>query len=138
MGRYPSTVATLSRRARDIIETAFEKSCDAGKDCPTVTGRLHDFGFRGCTCGEQSVIGGVAHLLNFTGTDTMSAAYYAQVVLVCSAVLPHFQGSIIWKHAPLVNVVKFPCCCLQNRLLVDSSATNSLIQTLFLAFHKGS
>ena len=40
--------------------------------------RLHDFGCRGCTCAEQTVLGGVAHLLNFDGTDTMSAAYYAQ------------------------------------------------------------
>ncbi|GMH45188.1 hypothetical protein BSKO_13145 [Bryopsis sp. KO-2023] len=75
---YPSTVATLSRRARDVIERAFEKSSNAGKNCPTVTGRLHDFGFRGCTCPEQSIIGGTAHLLNFTGSDTMSAAFYAQ------------------------------------------------------------
>ena len=28
---------------------------------------------------EQSVLGGVAHLLNFDGSDTLSAAYYAQV-----------------------------------------------------------
>lgn len=30
---------------------------------------------------EQSVLGGTAHLLNFAGTDTMSAAYYAQFEL---------------------------------------------------------
>jgi len=38
-----------------------------------------DFGFRGCTSVEQSILGGTAHLLSFTGSDTMSAAYYAQV-----------------------------------------------------------
>jgi len=43
--------------------------------------KLHDFGFRGCTTLEQSVIGGCAHLLNFTGTDTLSAAFYAQYSL---------------------------------------------------------
>jgi nicotinamide phosphoribosyltransferase len=43
--------------------------------------RLHDFGFRGCTSVEQSVLGGAAHLLNFTGTDTMPAAYYVQMHL---------------------------------------------------------
>lgn len=46
-----------------------------------VDSRLHDFGMRGCTCVEQSVIGGVAHLLNFTGSDTMAAAYHAQFSL---------------------------------------------------------
>lgn len=30
---------------------------------------------------EQSTIGGCAHLLSFVGSDTMSAAYYAQFVL---------------------------------------------------------
>lgn len=43
--------------------------------------KLHDFGFRGCTGLEQAVIGGTAHLLNFAGTDTMAAAYYAQFSL---------------------------------------------------------
>lgn len=36
---------------------------------------------RGCTSVEQSTIGGCAHLLSFVGSDTMSAAYYAQFVL---------------------------------------------------------
>ncbi|KAG0265950.1 hypothetical protein DFQ27_000258 [Actinomortierella ambigua] len=74
---YPSTVATLSRRAKDLIAAAYEKSVDES-DFWSLESRLHDFGFRGCTSVEQSIIGGSAHLLNFTGTDTMSAAYYAQ------------------------------------------------------------
>jgi nicotinamide phosphoribosyltransferase len=76
--RYPTTVATSSRRARDIIEAAFETSVEGGRSNPLLRSRLHDFGFRGCCTVEQSVLGGCAHLLNFDGTDTMSAAYYAQ------------------------------------------------------------
>lgn len=76
--RYPTTVATASRRARDVIEAAFETSVEGGRQSPLVLSRLHDFGFRGCCTVEQSVLGGCAHLLNFDGTDTMSAAYYAQ------------------------------------------------------------
>ena len=72
-------MATHSTRAKDVIEAAFERSVDGGRDSPLLGSRLHDFGFRGCTCLEQSVLGGVAHLLNFEGTDTLSAAYYAQV-----------------------------------------------------------
>lgn len=34
---------------------------------------------RGCCTVEQTVLGGTAHLLNFDGSDTLSAAYYAQV-----------------------------------------------------------
>jgi nicotinamide phosphoribosyltransferase len=75
---YPTTVATLSRRARDVVEASFEKTSDGGKMSPLVESRLQDFGFRGCTSVEQSIIGGCAHLLSFNGTDTMSAAYYAQ------------------------------------------------------------
>lgn len=71
-------MATLSRRAHDIIAAAFEASADGGRQNPLLASRLHDFGFRGCTTLEQSVLGGCAHLLNFDGTDTMSAAYYAQ------------------------------------------------------------
>ncbi|KAF6250455.1 Quinolinate phosphoribosyl transferase [Scenedesmus sp. NREL 46B-D3] len=75
---YPTTVATLSRRAREHLEAAFEVSADGGAASPLVASRLHDFGFRGCASLEQSVLGGCAHLVNFDGTDTMSAAYYAQ------------------------------------------------------------
>lgn len=78
---YPTTVATLSRRAREVVEQSFERTSDLGKASPLVSSRLQDFGFRGCTSVEQSIIGGCAHLLSFTGSDTMSAAFYAQFEL---------------------------------------------------------
>lgn len=74
---YPSTVATLSRKCREILKRAFEKSVEP-ENIAFLDSRLHDFGFRGCTCLEQAVIGGSAHLLSFDGTDTMPASYYAQ------------------------------------------------------------
>ena len=74
---YPSTVATLSRRCKDIIAEAFKESVDP-ELMFLLDSRLHDFGMRGCTSVEQTILGGVAHLLNFNGSDTMSAAYYAQ------------------------------------------------------------
>ncbi|CAG8434172.1 6690_t:CDS:10 [Diversispora eburnea] len=74
---YPSTVATLSRRARDIIEEAFEDTVDESGYF-LLESRLQDFGFRGCTSLEQSIIGGSAHLINFTRSATMSAGYYVQ------------------------------------------------------------
>ncbi|CAG8799847.1 6453_t:CDS:2, partial [Racocetra persica] len=77
---YPSTVATLSRRARDIFEQAYFDTVDE-EDYGTLEGRLYDFGFRGCTCLEQSIIGGSAHLVNFTKSSTMSASYYVQYKL---------------------------------------------------------
>ncbi|KAK3807254.1 MAG: nicotinate phosphoribosyltransferase family-domain-containing protein [Benniella sp.] len=74
---YPITVATLSRRARDLIQAAYDKSVDP-ENFWSLESRLHDFGFRGCTTVEQSILGGTAHLLNFTGSDTLSAAFYSQ------------------------------------------------------------
>lgn len=77
---YGTTVATLSRLARQLVDDYFDKSVD--KEFYFLReSRLHDFGFRGTTCVEQSVLGGVAHLLNFTGSDTVSASYYAQFEL---------------------------------------------------------
>jgi len=112
---YPTTVATLSRRARDLTEDAYQKTVvDAGNT--TVESRLHDFGFRGCTCIEQSIIGGVAHLLNFSGTDTMSAAYYAQFTLnngkPIATSVPATEHSVMIAHkterdAMLQEIKKF-------------------------------
>lgn len=73
---YSSTVATLSRHTKTLIQKAFEKSVDPEMHWLLMS-RLHDFGYRGCSTDEQAMIGGAAHLLNFDGTDTMVAAAYA-------------------------------------------------------------
>lgn len=70
----------MSRRCRDLIEAAFEQTADTSAH-GLIDSRLHDFGFRGCASVEQAMIGGSAHLLNFTGSDTMVGAYHAQFVL---------------------------------------------------------
>jgi nicotinamide phosphoribosyltransferase len=73
---YPSCVATLSRLTKEKIRKHYVQVPDKDKFLLDLS--LHDFGFRGCTCVEQSVLGGSAHLLNFNGSDTMSAAYHVQ------------------------------------------------------------
>ncbi len=66
---YPTTVATNSYNMKKEILRYLKKSGD-----PTQIGfKLHDFGFRGSTSVESSSIGGGAHLVNFLGTDTLSA-----------------------------------------------------------------
>ena len=56
--RTEPTASPRCRRSRspaqDIIEVAFEKSVDGGRASPMLGSRLHDFGFRGCTCVEQA------------------------------------------------------------------------------------
>jgi nicotinic acid phosphoribosyltransferase len=52
---YPSTVATLSRHTKTLIEKAFLLSVvePAGKYQALLDTRLHDFRLRGCTCVEH-------------------------------------------------------------------------------------
>ena len=73
---YPIAVASLSRCCKEIFT---QKYIDVGLDNTHyfINYSLHDFGFRGCSSIETSIIGGMSHLLNFKGTDTLSAAYYA-------------------------------------------------------------
>ena len=40
--------------------------------------KLHDFGARGVSSGESAALGGLAHLVNFMGTDTLEAIVAAR------------------------------------------------------------
>ena len=67
---YPSTVASVSRYCKGIIRDALEKSADNNDSLPF---RLHDFGARGASSFESVALGSLAHLVNFSGTDSMTA-----------------------------------------------------------------
>jgi nicotinamide phosphoribosyltransferase len=67
---YPITVATLSRQIKKVIKSYMEKTCD---NFDGLDFKLHDFGYRGVSSEESAMIGGMAHLVNFKGTDTMAA-----------------------------------------------------------------
>jgi nicotinamide phosphoribosyltransferase len=68
---YPTTVATQSYYIRQIIRAALENTAD--DPASEIAFKLHDFGSRGVSSRESAGIGGLAHLLNFMGTDTMEA-----------------------------------------------------------------
>jgi nicotinamide phosphoribosyltransferase len=109
---YPSTVATLSRRTHELIKKGFDESVDE-ESAWLLESRLHDFGFRGCTCVEQSMIGGASHLLSFSGTDTCSAAYYVQYELnngkAVATSIPATEHSVMtsWRNekAAIKNMI---------------------------------
>lgn len=68
---YPTTVATLSREAKKVIKKYLEETSD---DVETnLPFKLHDFGARGATSSEAAQLGGMGHLVNFMGTDTVEA-----------------------------------------------------------------
>lgn len=66
---YPTTVATKSYYVKEIIKGAYEKSSDNTDTSFT----FHNFGDRGSTCVESAMIGGMAHLTQFSGTDNFNA-----------------------------------------------------------------
>jgi nicotinamide phosphoribosyltransferase len=68
---YPTTVATLSREAKKIIYRGLQESSDDPDG--QILFKLHDFGGRGVSSGESAMLGGMAHLVNFMGTDTVEA-----------------------------------------------------------------
>lgn len=72
---YPSTVATTSWRIKKLIGEALEETGDPAG----LPFKLHDFGARGVSSQESAAIGGLAHLINFMGTDTMEALYAARL-----------------------------------------------------------
>ncbi|PVU88375.1 hypothetical protein BB559_005596 [Furculomyces boomerangus] len=106
---YPSTVATLSRRAKHSIAQYFDETVDSTNQF-LLSSRLQDFGFRGCTSLEQSIIGGCAHLVNFEGTDTLSAAYYAQFELnngkPVSSSIPATEHSVMTAYPTELEALK--------------------------------
>lgn len=73
---YPITVATISRGVRDLIRAALVRTADApDAELPF---KLHDFGARGVSSEQSAALGGMAHLVNFQGSDTLSAIVAAK------------------------------------------------------------
>lgn len=72
---YPTTVATVSWHCRQVIEEYLAKTADNTESLPF---KLHDFGARGATSQEAAALGGVAHLVNFSGSDTISGVLAAK------------------------------------------------------------
>lgn len=73
---YPVTVATLSWQVKRTIRGFLERTSDdvAGQ----LPFKLHDFGARGVSSAESAAIGGMAHLVNFLGTDTVQGVLAAR------------------------------------------------------------
>jgi nicotinamide phosphoribosyltransferase len=77
---YPTTVGTLSREVKKNLINYLKKttSYNAEEISGVVAFMLHDFGFRGVSSVESSGLGGSSHIINFMGTDTVSAILFAQ------------------------------------------------------------
>lgn len=89
---YPTTVATNSWSIKQVIRKYLEETSDGDIDALLVF-MLHDFGARGVSSFESAGIGGAAHLVNFRGTDTVTALQY---------VMEYYQGP--QKKVPAFSV----------------------------------
>lgn len=72
---FPSTVATKSYFGKKEILTALKKSSNDPMN--ELYFKLHDFGARGVSSRESAGIGGMAHLVNFKGSDTIEGVRFA-------------------------------------------------------------
>jgi len=72
---YPTTVATNSYYVKQSLIDFWKKS--SMSPIESLDFKLHDFGARGVSSNESAGIGGMAHLINFMGTDTIEALRYA-------------------------------------------------------------
>jgi nicotinamide phosphoribosyltransferase len=72
---YPITVATLAFECKKEIGSAFKK---AGYSDEFIKGYiqyvLNNFGFRGVSSNESDIIGGMAYLANFMGSDASNSS----------------------------------------------------------------
>jgi nicotinamide phosphoribosyltransferase len=112
---YPITVATISRRCKEVINHHLVLSSDnAERELPF---KLHDFGARGVSSRESAAIGGAAHLVNFLGTDTIQGMLYAMNNYNCLKVpglsidAAEHNTIISWKQGKYVD---WEAACYRN------------------------
>ncbi len=91
---YPTTVASNSYHSKEIIMEALEKTGDPS----LIDFKLHDFGARGVSSFESAGLGGMAHLINFKGTDTVTGILAAMEYYdadVCGFSIPAMEHSTV-------------------------------------------
>ena len=91
---YPTTVASNSYHSKEIIKEFLELNGTP----EAIDFKLHDFGARGVSSLESAALGGMAHLINFMGTDTVSGIMAAMEYYdaeVCGFSIPAMEHSTV-------------------------------------------
>jgi nicotinamide phosphoribosyltransferase len=91
---YPTTVASNSYKSKEIILEFLNRNGDPS----LINFKLHDFGARGVSSLESAALGGMAHLANFDGTDTVSGILAAMEYYdadVCGFSIPAMEHSTV-------------------------------------------
>jgi len=99
---YPTTVCTESFMIKRVIKHFLDLTADdPDAELPF---KLHDFGSRAASSTESAGLGGMAHLVNFRGTDTIEGILAAMRFYgadVCGSSIPASEHSTItaWGRA---------------------------------------
>lgn len=91
---YPTTVATNSRACKKVISKYLLETGSPDQ----IDFKLNDFGFRGVSSYESAMLGGMAHLVNFKGTDTIAGIQGAMKYYdssVCGYSIPAMEHSTV-------------------------------------------
>lgn len=78
---YSITVASNSYACKQILKKFIDRTSDVPEQ---IYFKLHDFGSRGVSSQESAGIGGLAHLVNFKGTDTVISLLYGRRYYDCN------------------------------------------------------
>lgn len=84
---YPTTIGTISWLSKQMIKQAFEQTSDHPELLRHI---LHDYGARGVSSQESAALGGLAHLVNFSQSDTVPGILAAKKYY--NAVAPSNSG----------------------------------------------
>lgn len=119
---YPITVATRSFNMKNDIMPFFEATSD-GED---MAFSLVDFGARGCTSYESNQIAGAAHLLNFSGSDSMAAIDYVRQMYggqIAGFSVPATEHSIMCAYGQENELASF-------KRIIEQAPANGIISVV--------
>lgn len=117
---YPSTVATLSAEVKKLCDFYLNVT---GSSKNNLNFMLHDFGYRGACSTEASKLGGSAHLLNFSGTDTIPSLLIPKNYYNCEEV----QGFSVQATEHSVMTALGPKGEMEQAMNVVKSARNGIL-----------
>ena len=103
---YPTTVCSNSYHSKEIIMEFLNRNGDPS----LIDFKLHDFGARGVSSLESAGLGGMAHLVNFMGTDTVSGILAAMEYYdaeVCGFSIPAMEHSTVTSWGREGEVASF-------------------------------
>lgn len=121
---YCNTVATKSLHTKNIIREHMLKSCDTLDKLPWM---LNDFGARAATSSESSALGGMAHLVNFSGTDTMMGVMAAHLYYDYQ---PEKQGVPASEHSTITSWGKDGETAAYRNMIKQFSGKNALFSVV--------